>query len=145
MVIEAFTATGAALSGIWFNQHGSELRLDVDALGRISGSFRSHRGLAKPTEPCRVTGFTAGALITFAVDFGRYDSLTAWTGHHLVEAGEERISACWHMAVGISGRNAALEIWRGVWTGEDEFRRRPFGAPIENARRLGSHPVPQWP
>jgi hypothetical protein len=145
MIVEISKGASAAIAGVWFNQHGSELRLDLDSLGRLSGAFRSNRGLAKPSEPCRVTGFAAGSLVVFAVDFGQFDSLTAWTGHHVVEAGDERIFACWHMAVGISGRHANLELWKGVWTGEDEFRRRPFGSAADRPRRLGPDPIPDWP
>lgn len=124
------------VAGTWYNQHGSELRLDVDANGRLSGRFRSRSGLAREGEPCRVTGYFADGLIVFAVDFGRFDSLASWTGHVVTEGGEPRIRACWHMTVGVPMVHPERELWRATWTGEDEFRRSaPLASELEESSR----------
>ena len=131
-----------SVAGTWYNQHGSELRLEVDAEGRLKGEFRSRSGLARAGEPCAVTGFVKNDLIAFVVDFGRFDSLTAWTGHSVIEAGEPRIRACWHMSVQVPAKHPELDLWKGTWTGEDEFRREPFGIREWTG---GSQPLPEWP
>lgn len=134
--------TALDVSGTWYNQHGSELRLEVDSRGRLTGEFRSHSGLARAGDPCAVTGYATKDLIAFVVDFGRFDSLTAWTGHCVLEAGEQRIRACWHMSVEVPAKHPELELWKGTWTGEDEFRRAPFGVREWTG---GSQPLPEWP
>jgi hypothetical protein len=131
-----------AVLGTWYNQHGSELVLESSGERKLSGYFKSRSGLAKGGERCAVTGYVAGDLVAFVVDFGRFDSLTAWTGHFVIESDEPRIRACWHMSVKVPLRHADDELWRGTWTGEDEFRRAPFGAREWTG---GSHPLPDWP
>ena len=133
-----------SVSGTWYNQHGSVLTLEVDPRGRLSGEFRSHSGLAKPSDPCIVKGFVASQLISFIADFSQFDSLTSWTGHRVTEEEQEVIRACWHMAVMLPMKDRAEETWRGVWTGEDEFRRAPFKQ-RSGEGRLPSHPFLYWP
>jgi hypothetical protein len=131
------------ITGTWYNQHGSTLELEVDEGGRLAGEFRSHTGLAKPSDPCLVTGYAAGDIVAFVVDFSRFGSLTTWAGHRLQEDGAEIIRACWQLAVRLSMKHADEETWRGVWTGEDEFRRVPFGA-RPSLGRLTSDPFLYW-
>jgi hypothetical protein len=132
------------LAGTWHNQHGSELDLEIAPDGRISGTFRSATGLAKGARECPITGFASDDLIAFTANFGAYDSLTAWTGHIVVEAGETRIETQWQMAVALPKRAAADELWKGVWTGSDLFRRGPSRLEKLPAQ-MPSHPLPEWP
>src|SRR5207247_2502960 len=80
------------LSGTWYNQHGSELRVQVDPEGKISGTFRSGVGFPDAEEEFPIAGFAEGDLFGFTVSFGKYDSVTSWTGHSGVENGEEVLS-----------------------------------------------------
>lgn len=111
-----------ALKGSWYNQHGSELRLEVADNGKLSGTFHSGVGILPASDVREITGFVAGDLVTFSVSFGDQRSLTAWTGHHVAE-GEEALHMMWHMSVSVPGRNAEQDLWKGVWTGNDVFRR----------------------
>jgi hypothetical protein len=132
------------LAGIWHNQHGSELELELSPEGRISGSFRSATGLARGAGGCEISGFVAGDLIAFCANFGEFDSLTAWAGHITVDAGESRIHTQWQMTVALPPRGAAEQLWKGVWTGSDSFRRG--AAKVEKTpSALPSHPTPDWP
>ncbi len=130
------------LTGTWHNQNGSELDLVVSPDGRISGRFRSATGLAaRGAAECEVTGYVAGDLVTFAANFGEHDSLTAWTGHLVVEGGETRIQTQWHMTVAVPGKPDERELWKGIWTGADTFRRGPAKRTSEPLS-IPSQPVP---
>ena len=127
------------LSGTWYNQHGSELRIQVDGEGKINGSFRSGVGFPEAEEVFPVTGFTQNDLFGFTVSFGKYDSVTSWTGHSGVEDGKEILSGLWHMSVGLlPGAAAEGQLWKGVWAGADVFRR-------ERIERRGSRAAPSHP
>lgn len=132
-----------SISGIWHNQHGSTIRIEVSPDGRILGTFKSGTGLAKHGDERRVLGFLSGDLITFCVDFGEFDSMTAWVGHIVVQDGERCLDTQWQMAVALPRRESA-ERWKGIWTGTDVFRSGPVK--VEAAlERLPSHPLPDWP
>lgn len=132
------------LNGTWHNQHGSEMVLETAPNGTVQGIFRSGTGLAKLDDECRLSGFVAGDLVTFSVDFGKFGSLTAWTGHVIQERGNDLIHAVWHMTIA-TPTPASSNEWKGVWTGSDVFQRGP--APSRDAEQatLPSHPVPLWP
>jgi hypothetical protein len=127
------------LSGTWYNQHGSELRVQIDGEGRIDGSFRSGVGFPEEEETFPVTGFAQGDLFGFTVSFGKYDSVTSWTGHSGIEDGKEVLSSLWHMSVGLlPGSAGEGQLWKGVWAGADVFHR------VRSERR-GSRMAPSHP
>jgi hypothetical protein len=128
------------LSGIWHNQHGSELEISVAADGRLSGRFRSATGLPSVADESEVVGFVARDLVAFTVNFGNFDSLTAWTGHH-VRGDDERIETLWHMCVILPVPDRSEDLWKGVWTGADVYRRGAAKAATERTHRP-SHPLP---
>ena len=127
------------LSGTWYNQHSSELRIQVDPEGKINGSFRSGVGFPEAEEEFSLTGFAQGDLFGFTVSFEKYDSVTSWTGHSGVEDGKEVLSSLWHMSVGLlPGATGEGQLWKGVWAGADVFRR-------ERSERRGSRVAPSHP
>lgn len=126
-------------SGTWYNQHGSSMELSVSKTGGVSGKFRSGIGLSQRDETFDVTGFCRGEVIAFIVSFAKYETLTTWTGHFVVEGGTPGIQAIWNMAVATPPRHGG-DVWKGTWTGADTFRREPAPRP-EVARRIPSHPV----
>jgi hypothetical protein len=126
------------IAGTWYNQHGSELALNVDPEGVVRGRFRSAVGLAMRDEAFPVTGFCSGELIAFTVDFSGHDSITSWVGHYLDQGGDPRLETLWQMVVHVSTRGAQAHQWRGVHAGADLFTRTR-GAP------LASHLMPSHP
>lgn len=133
------------IQGTWYNQHGSRLKLECSDSGQLHGTFASASGLAaKSVEPSEVTGFFSDRLVSFTCNFGRYQSLTAWTGHLVNEEDEPVLETQWQMVVGVPSPNAPDELWRGTWVGSDLFVREekpPKPAPA----RFPSHPLPDWP
>ncbi len=128
------------INGRWYNQHGSELDVTVDAEGRLHGKFRSGVGFPQAEEEFEVVGFTAGELLSFVVSFSRYDSITSWTGHFGEREGSETIYALWHMTVGLPPGHEE-QLWQGIWSGADTFvRARPQRRESE-VRSKPSHPT----
>lgn len=126
------------VSGTWHNEHGSQMTIEVDDEGRLWGSFRSGVGLAPNGERFDVTGFASGGLIAFSVDFSRYDTVTSFAGHYLIEEGRPVIRAMWLMSSS-PGSAAQGEGWKCTWTGSDTFQREPPREP--RRQRIPSHPV----
>jgi hypothetical protein len=128
-------------SGKWHNQHGSEMYLTVSESGQVAGSFRTVVGTPRPVEEFPLIGFVCGDLISFTVNFGRYQSLTAWTGQHTVENGVETLETVWHLAVNIEDPAEKAWMWSGVRTGADTFVRGPGPAPAQRRKAAPSHPL----
>ena len=111
------------LAGRWRNQHGSEMQLRVGPGGRLTGTYHTAVGAPSPKQEFELAGFACGDLVVFTVNFGRFGSLTAWTGQHTVAEGVERIHTLWHLAKNIPHEDEARAPWAGVLAGADTFER----------------------
>ena len=110
-------------AGRWKNQHGSEMQLRVGPGGRLIGTYHTAVGAPSPKQEFELTGFTCGDLVAFTVNFGRFGSLTAWTGQHTLADGAERIQTLWHLAKNIPAADEPRALWAGVLAGADTFER----------------------
>jgi hypothetical protein len=127
------------LSGTWHSEHGSELHLEVDPDGRITGRFQTGVGFGKD-QSFEVIGRAQDELVAITVSFGAHGAITSWVGH-LIDA-EARIEALWHMTVALPHPGRPDELWKGVWSGSDVFRRgRAETAPRKSGRPA---PMPLW-
>jgi hypothetical protein len=132
----------SGLDGVWHNQCGSEIRIEVGADGRLKGRMRSPVGLARAAEEFELAGFVQGDALAFTVHFGRHASLTAWVGHHVIEDGAETLRTLWQMSLDVPHAERADQAWRAVWAGADTFWRGSAPAGLR-PRRGGSLP-PLW-
>lgn len=114
--------------GRWRNQHGSELNIEQVQNGKIRGTFKTGVGAHEPDEEYELTGFVSGPLITFSVNFGKFNSLTSWTGQHARPNGEDKIETMWHLARILPEKSEKDCLWAGIWTGADTFERSEKGA-----------------
>lgn len=110
-------------SGTWVNRLGSEMTLTVTD-GNVTGCYRTAVGEPSPTEEFELVGFASGDLIAFTVNFGKYDSLTAWVGQHTVENGVETIYTLWHMTKDIADEDEPKQLWAGFLAGANTFVRK---------------------
>jgi hypothetical protein len=121
--VHAVKAGCANPIGMWNNQMGSKLNIKtVDAnTGAISGEYETKTG-AGGWFP--LTGWVnelapdpkhpdAAKIITFAVRWGSFGSITAWTG---VCRGMDGLHTIWHL-----GRPNADFEWDHVLSGADTF------------------------
>lgn len=110
------------LEGIWENQLGSELVLEDDGEGGLTGTYRSAAGATPDARylvrgtydvmtcgPCRVLGFV--------VSWGEHQTITAWSGRF--DPAEDTIRASWLMTT----ESDEAGEWRSTFTGHDTFRR----------------------
>jgi hypothetical protein len=125
--IEAKPPTCTQPVGRWRNERGSvlDIRNYDAATGAISGQYISNSGTTG-SDP--IVGWIDSAppetkgdhaeVITFAVRWGTFGSVSAWTGTCAVNShsGLEQISALWHTA----RPNSEFE-WQHILTGADRL------------------------
>lgn len=128
-------------SGKWHNQHGSEMYLTVSDSRSVTGSFHTAVGAPTPVEEFPLTGFVCSDLISRTVDFGTYQSLTAWTGQHTVENGVEKVETLWHLAVRIEDAAEKPWLWSEIRTGADTFVRGTGSGTTQRRKAAPSHPM----
>lgn len=111
-------------NGKWKNRLNSEMELNVDTNGDILGKYRTGVGQPSPVEEFDLKGFVSGDLIVFCVNFGRYGSLTSWSGQHTQdENGNEVIYTLWHLAKNVPDEDEPDKLWASIWAGANEYRR----------------------
>ncbi len=110
-------------NGKWRNDLKSEMDLTVDGAGAVAGVYRTGVGSPGATEEFFLAGFASGDLLSFSVNFGKYGSLTSWSGQHTTEGGAERIKTMWLLARNVADADEPKEMWGAVLTGADVFRR----------------------
>lgn len=111
-------------NGRWCNSLGSVMEVQADVNGDLSGIYRTGVGQPEPTDPFDLTGFVTGDLIVFCVNFGRFGSLTAWTGQHTRnEQGNEVIRTLWHLAKNVKDELEPDQLWAAILAGANDFRR----------------------
>jgi hypothetical protein len=109
-------------AGTWKNELGSTMTLTV-MKGEVRGTYRTAVGEPQNTEEFSLSGFAAGDLIVFCVNFGTYGSLTTWAGQHVVESGTEKICTLWHLARNVVDVHEPRHSWAAVLTGANTFTR----------------------
>lgn len=111
-------------NGLWRNELSSEMELAVDkATGNVAGVYRTGVGTPQPTEDFELVGFAAGDLLSFTVNFGKYGSLTSWSGQSTAVGGVTVIKTMWLMAENVPDADEPSKLWSAMLTGADNFRR----------------------
>ncbi|HEY9784105.1 MAG TPA: avidin/streptavidin family protein [Candidatus Obscuribacterales bacterium] len=127
------------LKGVWHNQHNSEIQLEIDQTGKISGSFitgvmtQGHRSETFP-----LTGFAGGDVFAFCVDFSKHGCMTTWVGQ-IIDPASKRFHANWQMIADVYQKED-LE-WKSTWVGQDVFDAGPRETEVSNHKAPASHPM----
>ena len=129
------------LAGVWRNEAGSELVIEVDAR-RVSGRFRNAAGDARARDGYPVRGWLNGDLLAFCVDWGSpgndeakaLDSVSCWVGQHTRDDEGEAIRTQWLIERNVADPDEAEKLWGAVLTGADLFRKRPATVSAPGAR-----------
>jgi hypothetical protein len=116
------TSAGHELDGVWRNQFGSELRLEVDGAGGLKGAYRTAHAVLTGHSNAVVGSYNpapsnAGSVLGFVVVWDELRSLTAWSGQY--HPGADLIRATWLM----TNETLEDEDWRSTIVGQDVFRR----------------------
>jgi len=110
-------------SGKWRNELHSEMTLQVDAQGNVTGKYKTGVGTPAPSEEFNLVGFASGDLLSFTVNFGTYGSLASWAGQHTEENGTGVIKTIWLLARNVKDPDEPKNLWGAVLTGYDNFQR----------------------
>jgi hypothetical protein len=108
-------------NGKWRNELKSEMELNVDATGSVTGTYKTGVGSADPEEQFDLVGFASGDMLSFTVNFGKRGSLTSWVGQHTMEDGKERIKTMWLLARNERDEDEPDNLWGAVLTGANTF------------------------
>lgn len=133
-------------AGVWHNQHNSEIELNIDDQGKVSGTFR--KGKCKDekenngVEEFPLTGFVSNDVITFCVRFETHSCVTAWVGQlapSLEYSDNNVLVTLWHMSVDV-GNSAKDLLWKSIITGADNFVRGPRQSKTNTLKSSASYP-----
>ncbi|MFJ5926022.1 avidin/streptavidin family protein [Kitasatospora sp. NPDC092948] len=138
------------ITGDWYSELGSHMRLVAGPDGSLTGSYVSATGRASGAYPLvgRLVapaqaghGTAVGWTVAWHNDLGDAGSVTSWSGQYQ-QNGAEWISAAWLLT-----RSAeAPDDWESTVVGHDLFtRQEPDPARLEEVRRLARplpHPKP---
>lgn len=88
-------------SGLWVNEYGSKLKLQVDEKGNITGEFFTHVGRRETKDEWqdkwfKVTGFVNGSLISFIINYNTTNALCCHVGSLENIAGELQLKLKGH-------------------------------------------------
>ena len=103
-------------SGIWHNKYGSEICLEVDELGRVSGKFRTAVGRAETQDIWKgswfeVTGFANRDLISLAVNYHPAVAMSVISGKLVsLSNGTHRIETLSYTRLSLSAQDEWREI-----------------------------------
>ncbi|MFE7172373.1 avidin/streptavidin family protein [Streptomyces sp. NPDC057616] len=139
-----------SITGDWYNEFGSFMRITADPTGCIRGTYVSGAGHAVGAYPL-VGRYETAALPDHGTPLGwtvawrnaRTDacSVTSWNGQYYAD-GEERLCVTWLLTASAAEANT----WEATAVGQDVFTRRaPTRAEAERRLRHAeatSHPRP---
>jgi hypothetical protein len=138
-----------SINGIWYNELGSRMELQVLQDGNVTGAYESKVGdvvgryrLDGRVHTAPLPGEGQAIAWTVAWQNSRQDahSVTAWSGQYQ-EADEASISALWLLTM----ETPPPDSWESTLAGEDVFTRaEPDPEHVQRRLNLGvraSHPL----
>ncbi len=136
------------LEGIWYNELGSEMNLQVDGM-QVTGTYQTAVGNAQgiyqlygltDSDPAIPTNQAVGFVVVWENEYGSSYSVTAWSGQWQMIGSEESITTMWLL----TSESDPSQDWKSTIVGKDVFtRNQPPQHQIEkNARQSAwSHPT----
>ncbi len=109
-----------AAGGTWVNELGSRMEVETDG-ATLQGRYWTAVGSPGGDVPFPLTGYTAGNLVAFVVDFGKFGSLTAWVGEHRDDP--ERLETHWSLVKNTPDSRQPDTHWADTLTGCNVFTR----------------------
>lgn len=107
--------------GRWQNERGSEVVLSLGE-DRVSGFYQTNVGQPDKSEKFPLTGFVQGDQITFSVNFGKYGSMTSWTGQLSEDSNGPYIRTLWHLTRDVPDDQEDADLWKSITAGASTFR-----------------------
>ena len=134
-------------SGTWHNQYPSEMTLQVDANGNVTGKYKTAVGSVDPAAEFEIKGYVYEDQISFIVRWKNATadagSITAWVGQLTKVSGTDVIRTMWHLTENVPDAEEPTKLWSSITTGADYFWRgpapQPFTPPIPIIAAKKSH------
>ena len=116
----ASAASGDAIAGIWRNELGSTMELDV-LNGLVNGTYTTPPGGAQVTG--KIKGFAKADLLAVVIRWNVPGAaMTTWVAQ-MERRGGERLRTLWHLAHSAPDQDEPRELSTSVLAGTDLFRR----------------------
>ncbi|MBA3859482.1 MAG: hypothetical protein C0507_21470 [Cyanobacteria bacterium PR.3.49] len=127
------------LTGVWHNQHNSQMQLEIDEAGKIAGYFISGVNTAgDPSDTYPLVGFARGDVFAFCVDFSNHGTMTTWVGQ-IIDPEQRNFQAMWQMVADVNQDKKSA--WKSIWTGQDTFESGPRKSEVCARPKDASHPT----
>ncbi len=113
---------GQDFEGVWQNEAGSVVTLQVDEDGGVSGHYQTELGNPDNITRFPLTGFMQGDVLAFSVNFEGFGSITTWSGQMSEDDRGRFIRTMWLYSRDVAEEDEAEELWRSVVNGSATFR-----------------------
>ncbi|MCP4341076.1 MAG: hypothetical protein GY799_19855 [Desulfobulbaceae bacterium] len=97
----------------WTNELGSEMTVNIDTSGAITGTYSSAVGCGAG-KPRPMAGFCNGYAVTFSVSWQECGATTAWNGTY----GDGTITTLWQFV------SAKKPSWDSIMAGSNTFKQK---------------------
>lgn len=108
--------------GTWINDRGSVVVIEQKD-DTLSGHYQTALGQPDEAERFPLTGWAQGDVISFAVNFKGYGSITAWNGQLSENEDGPYIRTLWHLSRNVEDKDEEEDMWSSVIAGASDFRR----------------------
>lgn len=110
------------IEGLWMNEAGSAVHLDVDDAGALTGFYQTELGAPDADSQFPLTGWVNGDALAFSVKFEGFGSITSWSGQLSEDEDGPFIRTLWHYTKDIPDADEAEDLWRTINAGAATFR-----------------------
>lgn len=111
-----------ALQGLWVNEAGSSVFLNLSEDGALSGYYQTELGAPDADSQFPLTGWVQGDVVAFSVNFVGFGSITSWSGQLSEDTDGPYIRTLWHYTKDIPDAEESEDLWRTINTGYAMFR-----------------------
>lgn len=111
------------LDGVWVNEAGSAVEIQVADNGSLSGHYQTELGQPDADSQFVLTGWAQGDVVAFSVSFTGFGSITSWSGQLAKDDKGDFIRTLWQHTRDIPEGEEAEDLWRSITAGAATFRR----------------------
>lgn len=122
-MVSATPAYAHTLDGLWVNEAGSAVEIEVADDGSLSGQYRTELGQPDADSQFTLTGWAQGDVVAFSVSFTGFGSITSWSGQLAQDDEGAFIRTLWQHTRDIADADEAEDLWRSITAGAATFRR----------------------
>ena len=111
------------LDGLWVNEAGAAVKIDVAKDGSLTGYYQTELGKPDAESRFPLTGWAQNDVVAFSVSFTGFGSITSWAGQLSSDDEGDFIRTLWQHSRDITEADEAEDLWRSITAGAANFRR----------------------